>query len=30
MDSVREFLKRKLWLAFLIHQLLIFAVALDF
>jgi len=30
MDSIREFLKRQLWIAFLIHQLLIFVLAFGF
>lgn len=30
MDSIREFFRRRLWLAFLIHQLLIFAFAFGF
>jgi membrane protease YdiL (CAAX protease family) len=30
MDAVRQFLRKRLWLAFLIHQLLIFALAFGF
>lgn len=30
MDSIREFLRRRLWLVFLLHQLIIFALAFGF